>query len=636
MDLMTLVAKLILDSSEYEQGLGDAEKSAGGIGSKLAGGAKLAAAGFMAAGTAAAGAVTAITKSAISGYADLEQLEGGIETLFGDSAQKVIADANNAFKTAGMNANQYMETSIQSAAAMINSLGGDQAKAAEMMNMSITDMADNVNKMGTNMESVQDAYRGFSRGNFTMLDNLALGFSGTKEGMQQLLDKAEELSGVKYDINSYSDIVQAIHEVQTEMGITGTTAKEASETISGSLASFKTAWSNLVTGFADGDADLDNLISNVVDTAETLFGNILPVAEKVLGGIAEFVEKIAPVMAEKLPEVIDTVLPKILDAGNKLLSALISVLPETGMKIITAVIDALTTALPEIATVAVQAISEFANGITEALPQLIPAAIEAITAFVNALLDNADLLIDAALELSIGLAEGLIEAIPIIVEKMPIIISHIIDALLKAIPKIAAAGVKLIGAIVKNLPAIIASIIKAVPKIIASLVKSFGAGNAKMAKAGLNLIKGLGRGLVEGAAWVIQKARELAASVLGVFTHMFDEHSPSKVMIKYGRFLDEGLAMGIEDSVGVAQKAMENLGNAISEPMDASVGFDSGFGDETVFDVLSTPDTASRTDAPRDVTVILQLDRTQLARTVFRLNNEESQRVGVNLAGGFA
>ena len=223
-DFMKLKATLTLDKSGYEQGLTDAEGQAVGLKGKLAGGAKVLAKGFAIAGVAAAGAVTAITKSAIDSYAEMEQLKGGVETLFGDYASSVIENSNNAWKTAGMDANQYMETTIQSAAAMINSLGGDQKKAAELSDMAITDMADNVNKMGTTMESVQDAYRGFSRGNFIMLDNLALGYAGSKQGMQELLDKAEEISGVKYDISSYSDIVQAIHVVQDEMGITGTTA----------------------------------------------------------------------------------------------------------------------------------------------------------------------------------------------------------------------------------------------------------------------------------------------------------------------------------------------------------------------------------------------------------------------------
>ena len=203
---------------KIRQELGSAGESGGksfntGFGSVVSGLTKVTTAAVAAGATAVGGLVT----KAVKGFGDYEQLVEGVETLFGDSAQTVIDNAEKAFTTAGMSMNDYMETSIQSAAAMINSLDGDTAKASELMNISITDMADNVNKMGTNMEAVQNAYKGFSRGNFTMLDNLALGFAGTKEGMQELLDQAEKISGVKYDISSYSDIVQAIHVVQKEM-----------------------------------------------------------------------------------------------------------------------------------------------------------------------------------------------------------------------------------------------------------------------------------------------------------------------------------------------------------------------------------------------------------------------------------
>ena len=297
MNLFELSAKLSLDSSEYEQGINSAVQKSNTFGDVLKANLlsdtiRMGLTALWEALKRVSQAFIEIGKQAVEAYANYEQLAGGVETLFGDSAQRVLNDANQAFKTAGMSMNEYMETSIQSAASLISSLGGDQAKAAEMMNMSITDMADNVNKMGTTMEGVQNAYRGFSRGNFTMLDNLALGFSGTKEGMQELLDKAREISGFKYDISSYADIVEAIHVVQTEMhisGITaeeaaeavrngtmteaeafaamGTTAKEAATTIQGSLSMTKSAWQNLLVGIADENADFNALVINLVDSA---------------------------------------------------------------------------------------------------------------------------------------------------------------------------------------------------------------------------------------------------------------------------------------------------------------------------------------------------------------------------------
>ena len=325
MDVFDLVATLTLDSSKYDQRLSVIKKGLGAF----------AKAGAVAVGVGST-AVSAIVKQSVDAYANYEQLAGGIETLFGSSAQTVINDAQKAFKTAGMSTNQYMETSIQSAAALINSLGGDQAKAAEYMNMSITDMSDNVNKMGTDMEAVQNAYRGFSRGNFTMLDNLALGFAGTKDGMQQLLDKAKEISGVEFDISSYSDIVEAIHIVQSEMGITGTTAKEASETISGSISSMKSAWTNLITGLSDENADIDTLMNDFVESVGTASENLLPRIAQGLKGISQLIVNLAPLIAKAIPKLITEILPSLLKAGAQILVEIVKALPE----IISAIWDA--------------------------------------------------------------------------------------------------------------------------------------------------------------------------------------------------------------------------------------------------------------------------------------------------------
>lgn len=348
MNLFELSAKLSLDSSEYEQGINSAVQKSNTFGDVLKANLlsdtiRMGLTALWEALKRVSQAFIEIGKQAVEAYANYEQLAGGVETLFGDSAQKVLNDANQAFKTAGMSMNEYMETSIQSAASLISSLGGDQAKAAEMMNMSITDMADNVNKMGTTMEGVQNAYRGFSRGNFTMLDNLALGFSGTKEGMQELLDKAQEISGFKYDISSYADIVEAIHVIQTEMhisGITaeeaaeavrngtmteaeafaamGTTAKEAQSTIQGSLSMTKSAWQNLLVGIADENADFNALVANLVDSATMAGKNLIPRIEQIIGGIGNGVEKLLPIILDNVPKAISRAAPGILNALKNL------------------------------------------------------------------------------------------------------------------------------------------------------------------------------------------------------------------------------------------------------------------------------------------------------------------------------
>lgn len=235
---------------------------------------------------AAGAAAVKLGKEVIAAYADYEQLVGGVDTLFKDSSQEIQRYAANAYKTAGLSANEYMETVTGFSASLIQSLGGDTEKAAKYADMAITDMSDNANKMGTDMSSIQNAYQGFAKQNYTMLDNLKLGYGGTKQEMERLLADAEKISGVKYDISSYADVVEAIHVMQESMDIAGTTAKEAEATISGSVNALKSAVSNLIVGFGDADADMELLCNNMVDAFKTVVANIIPVIENI---VADFI-----------------------------------------------------------------------------------------------------------------------------------------------------------------------------------------------------------------------------------------------------------------------------------------------------------------------------------------------------------
>ena len=324
MDLLSLVAKLSLDTSEYESGLekteSDAKSFGGRLGSALKTAGKIGAAGIGVAGTA----VTALAKNAVSSYANYEQLVGGVETLYKKDAKTLQKLADKAYKTAGLSANAYMETSTSMAAALVSSLGGDTEKAVEYADTAITDMSDNANKMGTSMESIQNAYNGFAKGNYTMLDNLKLGFGGTKEEMVRLLDKAEEISGYKYDISSYSDIVQAIHVVQTEIGITGTTQKEAGSTISGSLGMVKGSWENLVTAFGRGGKDTSVAIGDLIDSTKTFLNNLIPVASTVLENIGNAIKDVVPKIAAQLPDLISELAPKAVSAALTLMQSVMS------------------------------------------------------------------------------------------------------------------------------------------------------------------------------------------------------------------------------------------------------------------------------------------------------------------------
>lgn len=330
--------KELEDQKEALKNLGKESVNAGDSFEKLGEMAKKAAKIAATAFAAASAAVAGIVKSSLQNYGDYEQLIGGVETLFGESADVVEGYANDAYKTAGMSANEYMETVTGFSASLLQSLGGDTAKAAQVADMAITDMADNANKMGTSMESIQNAYGGFAKQNFTMLDNLKLGYGGTQEEMKRLLADAEKLSGQKFDLSSYADIVDAIHIVQTEMGITGTTAKEASTTIQGSVASMKSAWQNLLTGIADENADVSGLTDKLVDSVKTTVSNVMPRIQQIISGILPVISEIFP----QITPIIAEALPYLVSGATMLIKSLIAELPN--------ILGNLFAALPDILT----------------------------------------------------------------------------------------------------------------------------------------------------------------------------------------------------------------------------------------------------------------------------------------------
>lgn len=366
MDVFDLVAKIRLDSSEYEDGVG---KAKGGM-SSLASGVKNGLATVAKVGAAAVSAgvagVAALTKMGVEGYAQYEQLVGGVETLFKTSSDAVMAYAANAYKTSGLSANAYMETVTSFSASLIQSLGGDTEKAASYADMAITDMSDNAAKMGSDISTLQTAYAGFAKGQFTLLDNLKLGYGGTQEEMKRLLKDAEAISGVKYDISSYADIVDAIHVIQTEMGITGTTAREAASTIEGSLAMMKASWQNLVVGMADSEADMDTLINNFVESTAIAAQNLIPRIEQTLAGIGMLIEKMAPIIAEALPVLVESLLPTIITAGISLITALASAIVTALPAIKDALMEGLVIILTEVFGVSEENARGFVDGLNSA------------------------------------------------------------------------------------------------------------------------------------------------------------------------------------------------------------------------------------------------------------------------------
>ena len=563
----------------------------------IAAGVGKAAIGAVAAGTTA---VIGLVKTASDAYGDFQQLSGGIETLFGDSADAVMQNAEKAFKTAGMSMNDYMETSIQSAAALINSLDGDQAEAARLMDMSITDMSDNVNKMGTDMEAVQNAYRGFSRGNFSMLDNLALGFSGTKAGMQELLDQAQKISGVEYDISSYSDIVEAIHVVQEEMGITGTTAQEASDTLQGSLSQMQAAWTNLTAGLANPDADIGQLIGDMVDSAKTFLGNLIPVISQALEGIALAVAELAPVLAKELPELFEKTLPVLLEAGVECIKALaegiikaIPTLMPTITRLVLDLVKMLIEMLPDIIEAGLQVILALAMGIAEALPDLIPTIVDVVLTIVEALIDNVDLLIDASIALIIGLAEGLINALPKLIEKAPVIVEKLIQAVIRNAPKIGLAAIQLILELVKGIMTNLPKIVEAGWNIISSVIKGIGDTLTMLPEYGKQVINKIWDGIksLDPVQWGKDMIQSFIDGILGMIGSVGDavgrvadtvksflgfsepEKGPLADFHLFPKDMVDLYAQGIEDNAYKVADAAEGLAGDIAMGFNSDINY---------------------------------------------------------------
>lgn len=425
--------------------IGNALGKIGGI-AKTVG--KVTAVGLGAAGTAFVG----LGKHAVDAYANYEQLVGGVETLFGESADIVIANADRAYKTAGMSANEYMETVTSFSASLLQSLGGDTVKASEMADMAITDMSDNANKMGTSMEMIQNAYNGFAKQNYTMLDNLKLGYGGTKSEMERLLADAQAISGIEYDISSYADIVDAIHVVQTEMGITGTTAKEAEGTISGSLAMVKASWENVLTGMTSDDADFGALIDELVDSISVAGENLIPRISKVLEGATNLVTQLAPKIIAMIPGILAELLPELINGAVALVRAIIDFVPQ--------LVDLLIQTLPQF----IEGFQSIFEGIIQALPDL-------ITSLVSALPTLIPMLVDGLVSLITTLIGSFSDIIQPIIDYLPDIIIAVVDAIMNNLPVLIDGLIQLTLAIVGALPEIIMALVEAMPTVISSIVQ---------------------------------------------------------------------------------------------------------------------------------------------------------------------
>ena len=569
-------------------------------------------------GAASAG-IAALGTACINAYADYEQLAGGVETLFQDSAETIHSFADNAYKTAGLSANEYMETVTGFSASLLQSLGGDTAAAAQTANLAITDMADNANKMGTAMESIQYAYQGFAKQNYTMLDNLKLGYGGTKEEMQRLLADAQKLSGVKYDLNSFSDIVEAIHVIQTEMDITGTTAKEASTTIQGSVASMKAAWANLMVGMADDTQDFDMLLSNFIESIGTVADNLLPRIGVVIEGMGKLVAGLAPQIAAALPTLTNELLPNLVELGIQAVGSLVQGIQENSDSLAAGALSVVGTLgagivelLPMLADTAAGLVVSLADGIAASLPTMVPVAVQTIGTLVENLTANADTILQAGISIILALGQGIINAIPTLIETVPQIVISIANVINDNAPRLLGAALSLIVKLVEGLwnartvllenigkiiEAIVAAFMafqwlnlgKSLIEMIANGVKSVGSfmqtaakdifakfkakltGNeiaVELKNIGKYILEGIVQGVKGSFARLGELANALKDQLLGFLKERFRINSPSKLMRdEVGRSVGEGIAVGIEESGALAVDAAEGVAEDIVDTL---------------------------------------------------------------------
>lgn len=510
-------------SKEIDE-MGDSADKTGGKLNKLGGVLKGTAVAMGAAAVAAGAAAVKLGKEVISSYASYEQLIGGVDTLFKESSLLLQDYAANAHKTAGLSANNYMETVTSFSASLIQSLGGDTEKAVKYADMAITDMADNANKMGTDIASIQNAYQGFAKQNYTMLDNLKLGYGGTKAEMERLLADATAISGIEYDVSSYADVVSAIHIIQENMGIAGATALEAEETIEGSLNAFKASFENLITGFGNADADIGKLTGNLVTSFETVIENITPVINNIINAFPQIFSAVIPAIGDLLPELLDVAT----GLFNQVLETLIKLLP---------------TLIP----VAVDAVMMIVNTLINNIPLLVESAIILMLALTDGLIDALPELMTASITIIIALASGLIDALPKLIERIPEIINAIVNSLVYGIPKI----------------------LEFIPKLYTSLVDIVTKTN--WAKIGKDIVEGLWNGINSLADWIREKVEGFVKSIGDTIKNFFGIKSPSTLMAEYGKNIDEGLAQGILDNAERPLNAMTAIAEFISNTVTDSI-----------------------------------------------------------------
>lgn len=526
--------------NNMEHGLDDATEKTNVFGETLKamvtkeaiiGGLKAIANGFIAVGKAC----VSIGKDVVMAYADFEQLEGGVKKLFGEeNAQAVIRNAEQAYKSAGLSMNEYMETVTGFSASLISSMGGNTQAAVEVADRAIRDMSDNANTFGTDMASIQNAYAGFAKGQYTMLDNLKLGYGGTKTEMERLIADAARMTDIQAELGvtvdgtslSFENIINAISVMQQSMNIAGTTANEAMGTISGSIGMLKSSFENLKIGLGTDTADIDMLLNNVVESFEAVVHNVEPIVQRLIDYIPKLFDAVAPA--------IEAMLPDLLNTATRLFDSLL-------------------------------------NMFIKCIPQLIPVAVQAVTTIMNTLIQNIPLLVDAAVQLILALANGLIDALPYLMEQAPTIIAAIATALIQNFPKIIETGVKLIENLIKGLLSMLGNVGEAMGKIgdsikncISDLIKS-------ALNWGRDMIGNLASGILEKARAVYSAIKDVAHSIWSLLHFSEPEEGPLKDFNDYGPDMMKTFASGIRKNAYLVEDAARQAAAGASLALNAGI-----------------------------------------------------------------
>ena len=558
MDAFNLVAKITLDSSEYEkkaQELADEAGGSGGFGGKLLGGfgkvAKVGAGAFGVVGAAAVAAAGAMAKSAVSGYAEYEQLEGGIKKLFGENSpgyKTMMKNAENAYKTAGMSANEYMETATGFSASLIQALGGDTEKAAQVADVAMQAMSDNVNTFGGDIESVKAAFGGFAKQNYTMLDNLKLGYGGTKTEMERLIkdaNKYRKAQGKNADltIDSYADIIEAIQTVQEQQGIAGATAKESMTTIEGSANATKAAWQNVLTAIAGG-GDLKKAMSGLTKSlfgakeGEGLINQVIPRVKAAFEGIADFIGQAAPLLAQKLPELVKAVVPSMITAAGSIIKAVGAALP--------GLLSALWQSIVATAPALIEAVKTAFSGLGQALGGLL----SSIGGWIK---DNAGTLLEKGKEIFGNIVSGIGEAIGNIGTTLAGILSKIGSWVTQNYSSIAQKGKDILGYIVEGFIAVVTDIDKGLGKMISSAVTWVTQNYNQILNIGKTLLGYLVEGVIAAVKGIWDGLKNLVSTISSWFT------SNSGEIKDFGLDIIDYIKNGISDNIGKIKEGFSSL-----------------------------------------------------------------------------